>query len=338
MSPKHALELESPTILAPMAGITDLAFRTVMRRRGSAASITELVSADGLIRGGQKTRALCAFLPEERPFGVQLFGAEPEVVTRAVDIAQEMGADFVDMNFGCPVPKVTKKGAGAAMTRDPDRLHAYLTRVKAACSVPLTIKVRTGWDAHSVNVLEVARVAEDVGCAWIAIHGRTRAQGYAGRADWDLIRRVAEAVTIPVIGNGDVLEAEELATRLETSGCRGVMVGRGVLRNPWLFAEYAALASGGETGRVGSSFLGLLDELRQLLEGHFSARHAILQLKKFSMWFSFGFPGSREFRSHVFQGRTLEEVADRARHFFQGVAHLSVHSKDRQPFLKGGHG
>lgn len=333
------IPLENPTILAPMAGITDLAYRTVMRRRGSAVSITELVSADGLLRGGEKTLRLCAYLPEERPFGVQLFGHDPDIVRRAADVCQEQGADFIDMNFGCPVPKVVKKGAGAAMTRDPDRLHRYLTAVRAGLDVPLTIKVRTGWDAGSINVLEVARVAQDVGCEWIAIHGRTRAQGYKGYADWDLIAAVAAAVDIPVIGNGDILDAPEAARRLRESGCRGVMIGRGALRNPWVFSEHAALAAGEPAPAItGRSFLGLLEEQRALLVEHNTPRHATLQMKKFSMWYSFGFRGSRDFRRRVFQHDEIDGVWDEARTYFEAVGDESVHSKDRQPFLKGGHG
>lgn len=330
------IALDGQTILAPMAGITDIAFRTLMRRKGSAASVTELVSADGMIRGGSKTRRLAAFLPEERPIGIQLFGAEADVVVQAAEICQEMGCDFIDLNFGCPVPKVVKKGAGAAMTRDLDRLRAYLTQVKAGLSVPLTIKVRTGWDADSVNVLEVARVAAEVGCAWIAIHGRTRAQGYRGYADWDLIREVAQGVAIPVIGNGDILEASEAERRLQETGCAAVMIGRGALRDPWVFAAHRALRAGQEPTL--GTFLELLTEHRELLLAHHDERHTVLQLKKFSMWYSFGYPGSRDFRRRVFQEEHLDTVWDVARAYFEGVAHLPASSKDRQPFLKGGHG
>lgn len=336
MQQQPQIPLDGHTILAPMAGITDVAFRTLMRRRGSAASITELVSADGLIRGGAKTLRLAAFLDEERPIGIQLFGADAETVVRASEICQEAGCDFIDMNFGCPVPKVVKKGAGAAMTRDLDRLHAYLTRVREGLSVPLTIKVRTGWDADSVNVLGVARVAEEVGCAWIAIHGRTRAQGYRGSADWDLIRQVAQGVSLPVIGNGDVLEADEAERRLRETGCAAVMIGRGALRNPWIFAEHQALRAGGEA-RLGT-FRELLEEHRELLLTHHEEKHTLLQLKKFSMWYSFGYPGSRDFRRRVFQEDSIGAVWDVARGYFEGVAHLPASSKDRQPFLKGGHG
>jgi nifR3 family TIM-barrel protein len=330
--------LKSRTILAPMAGITDVAFRTLMSRRGSGASVTELISADGLIRLGKKTLELAAFQEEERPVGIQLFGGDPEIVSQAVEIVQKLGADFLDMNFGCPVPKVVRKGAGAAMTRDPEQLLDYLTRIKKDLSIPLTIKIRSGWDAHSINALEIAQVAEEVGCSWIAIHGRTRAQGYAGLADWKLIRKVATSVSIPVIGNGDILDAKTLERRLQESGCAAVMVGRGMLRNPWMFLEHQALKAGDSSPSPHWSFQELLEEHHQLLIESTSDYHATLQLKKFSMWYSFGFPGSRAFRRQVFQQKSLEKVLDLARHFFASVAHLSVHSKDSQPFLKGGHG
>jgi nifR3 family TIM-barrel protein len=320
-----------------MAGITDIAFRTVMRRRGSAVSITELVSADGLIRGGKRSLELCAYLPEERPFGVQLFGSDPEVMLPAIDRCQEMGADFIDLNFGCPVPKVVKKGAGAAGTRDTVKLHAFLSSLIAGMDIPLTIKIRTGWDADSVNCVEVARVAEDVGCAWVAIHGRTRAQGYAGRADWDLIAEVARSVSIPVIGNGDLLDGPQCLERMEASGCAAVMVGRGVLRNPWMFL--AALRQLHPEREVEpSDFVKLLEEQRALLEEHTTPRHTLLQLKKFSMWYSFGFPGSRAFRRGIFRHEDADGIFDSAREFFSSVAHLTPDDKDRKPFLKGGHG
>lgn len=338
MAPSTPIPLQTRTLLAPMAGITDVAFRTLMRRRGSAASITELVSADGLIRAGAKTLRLCAFREEERPLGIQLFGGDPEVVARGVEIAQELGADFVDMNFGCPVPKVVRKGGGSAATRDLDRLHAYLTRVKRDMSVPLTIKIRTGWDAESINAIEVARVAEDVGCAWVAVHGRTRAQGYAGLADWDYLAEVAAAVSIPVIGNGDILDAEQLEKRLQESGCAAVMVGRGLLRNPWMFLEHQALTQGRPPEEAAGCFQELLEEHLALLREHANEHHTLLQMKKFSMWYSFGYPGARAFRRDVFQLDDLEAVRDFALSFFESVAHIPVHTKDARPFLKGGHG
>lgn len=321
-----------------MAGITDLAFRTLMRRRGSAVSVTELVSADGLIRKGKRTLELAAFHEEERPIGIQIFGADLDVLLPAVDICQELGADFVDMNFGCPVPKVVKKGAGAAMTRDPERLEPILAAMVRHMDIPLTIKIRAGWDAHSINAVEVARAAESAGCAWVAIHGRTRAQGYTGYADWELIREVAASTALPVIGNGDILEADEALRRCDESGCAAVMVGRGALRNPWMFLEAKALEEGRDPPDFTGDFLGLLDEHRALLDAHHNERHALLQMKKFSMWYSFGYPGSRAFRGDVFKRDDIDAVHDAAREYFASVAHLSVHDKDRQPFLKGGHG
>lgn len=326
--------LESPTVLAPMAGITDLPFRTVLRRRSSAVSITELISADGLIRGTGRSFELMDYLEEERPFGVQLFGSSPEVVAQAIQLCQERGADFIDMNFGCPVPKVVKKGAGAAMTRDPDAMHRFLSFLKADMDVPLTIKIRTGWDADTVNAIEVSQAAEAAGCAWVAIHGRTRAQGYSGYADWERIDQVARSVSIPVLGNGDLLDADQIRERLETTACKGVMVGRGVLRNPWMFQEFMDP----EAKAQGEDFVTLLKEQKELLEAHTKPRHALLQMKKFSMWYSFGFPGSREFRKGVFRGEVLDEVFERAAEFFSNLEDPSPHVKDRQPFLKGGHG
>lgn len=331
------IPFETPAMLAPMAGISDLAFRTLMRRRGSAVSVTELVSADGLVRGGAKTLEMCKYLPEERPFAIQLFGSTAEMLARGIEVCQRLGVDFVDLNFGCPVPKVVNKGSGAAMTRDPCRLQGVLETLVKGMSVPLTIKIRTGWDAHSINALEVVQAAEAAGVAWVAIHGRTRAQGYSGQADWALIERVARAVRIPVIGNGDLIDARQALGRLAGSGCAAVMIGRGALRDPWILAETAAVASGLPPPGP-RDFVALLGELRDLLVGHYPLRHALLQMKKFSMWFSFGFPGAREFRKTAFTGETVEAVWNRARAFFDSVAHIDVAQKDRGFFLKGGHG
>ncbi len=330
------IRLDSPMLLAPMAGITDVAFRTLMRRRGSAVSITELVSADGLVRRGRKTLEMVAFREDERPFAVQLFGSDPAILEAAIHICQaELKVDFVDLNMGCPVPKVAGKGAGAAMTRDPCRLQATLERLVRGMQVPLTIKVRTGWDDASINVLEVAQAAEAAGVAWIAIHGRTRAQGYSGRADWDLIERVAGAVRIPVIGNGDLVDPDEIRRRLAMTRCRAVMVGRGLLRDPWLFLQALGRMTRAPTA---GDFVDLLAEHRALLDAHSSPRHTLLQLKKFGMWYSFGFPGARAFRSALFQEEDPDRVQEAAMRYFRSLGPLATAEKDRTAFLKGGHG
>lgn len=228
-----------------MAGMTDTAFRRLVKRQGGCGLVvTEMVSSEGLVRGLDRTLQYVEFTEEERPVAVQLFGGDPEKMARAALILEGIGADAVDVNMGCPVPKVAKGNAGCRLMREPDRAAAIVQAMTRAVSIPVTVKMRAGWNDREVNAPELARLVEKAGAAAISVHGRTAAQSYGGRADWDLIARVARAVSIPVFGNGDCTEPHDLLRRLEESGVAGILVGRGVLRNPWIFAQAAALAAG----------------------------------------------------------------------------------------------
>ncbi len=230
-------KLPNPFILAPMAGITDMPFRRLMKRMGAGCVISEFVSAHAIIQAPKRSAKYLTFHEEERPLGIQIFGDEDDVLAEAAKIVESKGVDFVDINLGCPVPKVTKKGGGSAWLSRPVELGAMLRRVRSAIQVPLTIKIRTGWDAQSINAMEVVRIAREEGVAWVAIHGRTRTQGYSGSADWELIQAVASENILPIIGNGDIVSGPLAAARLMESGCAGVMIGRGALKNPWIFME-----------------------------------------------------------------------------------------------------
>ncbi len=228
-----------------MAGMTDTAFRRLVKRQGGCGLVvTEMVSSEGLVRGIDRTLGYAEFTEEERPVSVQIFGGDPEKMARAAQVVEKIGADVVDVNMGCPVPKVAKGHAGCRLMREPDHAAAIVRAMARAVSIPVTVKMRAGWNHDEVNAPELARRVEDAGAAAIAVHGRTAAQSYAGRADWDLIDQVAEAVSIPVFGNGDCVEPEELLDRLRGSKVAGILVGRGVLRNPWIFAQAAAAAAG----------------------------------------------------------------------------------------------
>ena len=232
---------KNPFVLAPMAGITDAPFRTFMREMGAGVVVTELVSATGLQYSSDKTRKLMHFEEVQRPIGIQIFGETLEHLAFATREIEVMGADFVDLNFGCPVPKVVKKGAGSAVLKDLVALRDILRTVKAASSLPVTIKIRTGWDESTRNSEEVCQVAYDEGITWVAIHGRTRAAAYSGKADWEYISNVKAKARLPVLGNGDITSAEMALQRLKDSGCDGVLIGRGCLKNPWIFREALAL-------------------------------------------------------------------------------------------------
>lgn len=238
---------ENPFVLAPMAGITDSCFRSFMRELGCGVVITELVSAHGIEYKSHRTEQLMKFEGDQRPVGIQLFGETPEVLGEGAKVVEQWGADFVDLNFGCPVPKVVKKGAGSAILKDLPQVERVFRAVKGATSLPVTVKIRTGWDESSRNAAEVAKIAYNEGLTWVAIHGRTRAAGYSGLADWDFIAEVKSKSQIPILGNGDINSAETAVGRLRSTGVDGVMIGRGCLKNPWIFRESRELWALGTT-------------------------------------------------------------------------------------------
>ncbi len=241
------VEINGKMTLAPMAGVTDFAFRAICTELGAALTTTEMVSAKALCYGDKKTRSLLYNLPGCRPFAAQIFGHEPEFMAEAAPMAIEYsGADILDINMGCPVGKIVKSGDGSALMRDPELAGKIVQAVVAAVNVPVTVKFRKGFDGGSVNAVEFAKVIEQAGASAIAVHGRTRAQMYSGRADWDIIRDVKREVSIPVIANGDIFSAHDAEHILRYTGCELAMIGRGIFGDPWLFAEANALLSGKE--------------------------------------------------------------------------------------------
>ncbi len=328
---------QNPFILAPMAGITDSPFRAFMKENESSIVVSELVSASGIRHQSEKTVKLLHFTNEERPVGLQLFGSEPLEMADAARLVQDLGADFVDLNFGCPVPKVVKKGGGSAILRDLQHFANVLRSVRAAVKIPVTIKIRTGWDETQRNSPEVCRIAYEEGILWVAIHGRSRAQGYSGLADWNYIREVAQAAPLPVLGNGDVLHAGEAVARLQQSGCRGVLIGRGALRNPWIFQEAQRLRCN-DTGPVLRDYCQLIERLLERFESAYTERIFLLQVKKFASWFSSGLPGASTFRKELFgiSDKALLKTLIRGR-FAQWADQCPILSTE-DGFLMGGHG
>lgn len=320
----------NPFVLAPMAGITDRPFRTFMREMGCGIVVSELVSATGLKYSSDKTRKLMEFDQTQRPVGIQLFGENFEHLAYAAREVEQMGADFVDLNFGCPVPKVVNKGAGSACLKDLSKLRDTIRAAKSGIKIPLTIKVRTGWDANSRNTHEVAQIAYDEGVTWVAIHGRTRAAAYTGLADWDYIREVKAQSKVPIIGNGDINSASTAVRRLEETLCDGVMIGRGCLKNPRIFAEARGLMDDER------SFGRILDRLHTHLSGFYDERLTLIQMRKFAAWYSAGYAGAAGFRKDLFQLQGRDEVLGRIHGFFNEVAQQADTS--HEPFLMGGHG
>ncbi|MBU6375529.1 MAG: tRNA dihydrouridine synthase DusB [Bdellovibrionales bacterium] len=332
-------EIEHPFILAPMAGITHSPFRRLMRRHRSAVVISELVSATGIEYAGARTLDLLKYHEEERRVGLQIFGEDQEHLVKACQYVERLGADFVDLNMGCPVPKVVKKGAGSAMCRDPMGLSKILHAMVKSVRIPVTIKIRTGWDAQTRNASEIVRVAADAGVKWVAIHGRTRAQGYSGEADWDFIGDIRAKSALPIIGNGDVSTAEDAVKKYRTYGVDAVMIGRGALRNPFLFEQCEAVLKGQEPKRPQiSDYIALMHEQRSLLEQTFPARMAMVHARKFLAWYSAGFPGCHEYRRKLFTITDPEVVWSETFEFFERNGRDRSLDFMSQPFLMGGHG
>ena len=229
--------LDNPLILAPMAGITQLPFRRLAKEAGCGLVVSEMISAHGLVYGGRKTAELLESDPAERPLSVQIFGADPHIMMEAARIVQARGADILDINLGCSVRKIIRQGAGAALMREPKTLEAVLKTIRPAVSLPLTVKIRSGWDHSGDQAVAVGRIAEDCGVDAVAIHPRTAVQGFGGTADWSLIARLKESVSIPVIGNGDIQGPDDVLRMQRQTSCDAVMIGRASMGNPWIFSQ-----------------------------------------------------------------------------------------------------
>jgi hypothetical protein len=310
------LQLANNVILAPMAGITDLPYRLVMKRFGAALVFTEMVSANGLIRAGRRTRELLISTPEERPLGIQLFGDDPAVLAKAAELVRGDG-ELLDLNLGCPVNKVIRSGAGSALLRDPVQVGRIVAAVRRATDLPLTVKIRSGWDSASVNFLEVARIAVAEGVDGITLHPRTRSQGFAGRADWDQIRRLKESLTVPVIGSGDILSAGDALSMLKETGCDGVMIGRGCYGNPWLIRETLSRLSGRTTSPpTVAERLDIAELHLELFSRSFGAQKAVLDMRKHLCWYARGLTGAAAFRALVNQVRSVPELREAMLSFF----------------------
>ncbi len=276
--------LENSYILGPMAGVTDLPFRLLCKEQGAGLICMEMVSAKGILYNNKNTESLLQIHPEETPVSLQLFGSDPKIVSEMAKRIEERPFTFLDINMGCPVPKVVRNGEGSALMKEPKLVYELVSAVVKAIQKPVTVKIRKGFDEEHINAVEIAKIIEEAGAAAVAVHGRTREQYYSGKADWEIIRKVKEAVAIPVIGNGDVTSGAKAIAMREQTGCDGVMIARGAQGNPWIFSE---LLSYEETGEIPPR--PSVDEIRNTM-----LRHAQLQIK-----YKGEFCGIREMRKHV---------------------------------------
>lgn len=297
------LTFQSPFVLAPLAGYTNLPFRLLCRKYGAAYCVSEMISCHGLVYQEQNTLKMLASVAKERPVSFQLFGAEPEVMADAAQILESYRPDMIDINMGCPVKKVTKRGAGVALMTDPQLAGNILKKIVARVSIPVSVKIRSGKDSHSINAAAFAQMAEDCGVAAITVHARTWAQGFSGSIDRNIIADVKKSVAIPVIGNGDVLSIDDGYRMMDATGCDGVMIGRGALGNPWVFKQSARPEDVREIIATAREHLRLIEE--------FLPAERLLGFIKNQMCRYFrDFPGSSVERKKIFSFPSLEELRD----------------------------
>jgi tRNA-dihydrouridine synthase B len=330
-------QLSSPYVVAPMAGMTDTAFRRLVKRHGGCGLVvTEMVSSEGLVRGIDRTLEFAEYTEEERPVSIQIFGGDPEKMADAAQIVEGLGANIVDVNMGCPVPKIAKHNAGCSLMREPEHAASVIAAMTKRVKIPVTVKMRAGWNDQSINAPELAKRVEAAGAAAVAVHGRTAAQSYTGHSDWNLIDRVAESVTIPVLGSGDCIEPEDILARMGT-GVSGVLVGRGVLRNPWILAQASDLAAGRPARVVtledrGKFLLEYMDLL--LSEGDGEAegfrhragqpdatrgrheRWVVNKLRALMSWYSKGLHNGGHLRTAINHAGSISEARDITNEFF----------------------
>lgn len=314
------LQLANPVILAPMAGISNLPYRRMMKSFGAALVFTEMVSANGLIREGRKTRELLLSCPEEKPLGIQLFGADPLVLAHAAGLIKKDGA-LLDINLGCPVKKVIRSGAGSALLQEPLLVGRILKAVRAAYSGPLTIKIRSGWDNESVNYLEIGRIAENEGIDAVSLHPRTRSQGFGGCANWEQIGELKTILQIPVFGSGDIFSAADGLRMLKQTGCDGLMIGRGGYGNPWLIRDILGQLQNSPVMATTPA------EKKQVALQHiefsrkqFGEQKTVFEMRKHLCWYVRGISGASQFRSQLQQTETLVQLLNLTETFFDEAA------------------
>jgi tRNA-dihydrouridine synthase B len=317
------VEVDSPMLLAPLAGVSDSPFRRLAREQGASAVYTEMVSADGLTRGNRATLEYCAFETCERPIGIQLFGSDPGVMADATrllcDLPAEQRPDLVDINMGCPVRKVVNRRAGAALLSDVPRVATMVRRMREVSTLPVTAKIRLGWDGNSRNVVDVAKALEDAGAAAVAIHARTRAEKFEGHAHWEMIGEAKRAVGIPVIGNGDVRTPEDAARLLETTGCDAVMLGRAAFGDPWVFRRARAFLERGERLPLPTAAQRLETGVRHLemMVESVGPDAAAREMRKHVAWYVRGLPRSAQVREQVNRTHGVEEMVARLRQYLE---------------------
>ncbi|MFI5390322.1 MAG: tRNA dihydrouridine synthase [Bacteriovoracales bacterium] len=333
------INFDSPLLLAPMSAICNAPYRYLMEELGAGGTISELISCNGIKFTNSRTQKLLEISPLEKNVGIQLFGDDPEILAMAAKVAQESGPKFIDINMGCPVKKVVTRGAGSALLKDPSKLGVLFSTIKKAIDIPLTIKIRTGWDEESLNAQEVIRIANEEGIEFVSIHGRTRTQAYKGHANWDYIENVALNSPLPVIGNGDLSHEKIIKSRLSKTNCKALMLGRGPLRDPFIFLK--SYDQENEIQFSAKDYLEVIEKLLLLLgeyHGMERERVVMIQMRKFIVWISMGFSHAVEFRERIFKTPDPKETFKITQDFFlthgDGIKKLDMDSS----FISSTHG
>ncbi len=317
------IEISPPLILSPMAGVTDVSFRRLLKRRGGVGlGVSEFISVEGLTRSNPKSKRQMRFYEDERPFAVQIFGGQPERMVLAAQMAEEIGADILDINCGCPAPKVVKHGGGSGLLKDHERLEKILTEIKKAITIPLTVKIRAGFYDHTINAVETAKLAEGCGVEHIALHGRTKEQGYRGLANWDLVKQIKETVRVPVSGSGDVTTIEQAFGRFRETGCDGVLIGRGAMANPWIFRQIEDVINGRTPFEPTlADKRAILHEYFDLLRDDMPETPAINRMKQLAGQFTRGLQGGALFRTSLYHSHSVEEILNRIEEYIEAIEH-----------------
>lgn len=335
-----SVKFESPLILAPMAGICSPPFRLLMEDLGAGGTVSELISAHGINHGNERTRNMLKIDEREKNVGIQLFGEDAESMAKAAAVAERENPKFIDINMGCPVRKVVSKGGGSALMKEIESLGPLFASMKKVLKVPLTIKIRMGWDAEDINAEKIEEIARNEGVEWVAIHGRTRAQQYTGLANWDYIEWFANESKLPVIGNGDLHQPHHVAARMKNTDCSALMIARGCLRNPFIFLESLSFDPENPSSPfVGKDYWEVIERYYQYCSETYDRERTILvQARKLIVWFAAGFQNAAKFRSQMFKSQDMEESLRIAQDYFLSLGEDGKRINYDEVFMNGGHG
>lgn len=335
------INFDSKLILAPMAGICNIPYRVLMEDLGAGGTVSELISCHGINYGNARTLDMLKIHPRERNVGIQLFGEDADSMSRAAEVAESYGPKFLDINMGCPVAKVVTKGGGSALLREIQHLAPLFDKMRSRMKVPLSIKIRTGWDASTLNASEVIKIAAESGIEWVAIHGRTRTQQYTGQANWEFIEELNDSKSIPLIGNGDLHHPFGVSERLQKTNCDALMIARGALRNPFIFLESLDPAYANQKRSIftGQDYWEVVQRLHQYCTETFKEERTVLvQVRKLVVWFAAGFPHAAAFRSQIFTCQSLEDCMKIAEDYFLSLGSSQKFINYDEVFMSSGHG